>query len=294
MHDKVKFWETVKKKPVHILGITAALTFVIVKLIDFVLNWYLNKDVAPHGPSYNYTISIFSPVFFVIFFIFTTNLFKKNMNKNTSEDKGMKSKYGKTYTWKDIFKDKESIAFFVIITLGIFALLYTGTQWISSLSGNYAIDSLRYISLEILIIISAVISVFVVVVLQNTIIAWLINTEKGNKALGKIVFLFGVLTFLVMCGINYLWANPNEILSSFRDDYAIGLIIPFDVQTMVFGLITLWLRKKAKVYATGQRKMIKWGTVLAVVSIIISFTPLQILIQGAVISLIHGMDVLNV
>ena len=74
MHDKVKFWETVKKKPVHILGITAALTFVIVKLIDFVLNWYLNKDVAPHGPSYNYTISIFSPVFFVIFFIFTTNL----------------------------------------------------------------------------------------------------------------------------------------------------------------------------------------------------------------------------
>lgn len=294
MNEKIRFWETVKKKPVHILGITTVLTFVIVKLIDFMLNWAFNKDVAPHGPTYNYTISIFSPVFFALFFVFVTNLFKKNMNKSTSENKCIKSKYGKTYTWKDIFKDKESIAFFVIIALGIFALLYSGTQWLSSLSGNYAIVSLQYTSLETFIIISAVIAVFVVVALQNTIIAWLIYTEKGNKALGKIVFLFGVLTLLVMCGINYLWANPNEILSSFRDDYAIGLIIPFDVQTMVFGLITLWLRKKAKVYATGQKKMIKWGTILAVVSVAISFTPLQILIQGAVISLIHGIDVLNV
>ena len=141
MNDKVKFWETVKKKLVHILGITTVLTFVIVKLIDFVLNWVFNKDVAPHGPTYNYTISIFSPVFFVLFFVFITNLFKKNMNKSTSENKCIESKYGKTYTWKDIFKDKESIAFFVIITLGIFGLLYSGTQWLSGLSGNYALVS---------------------------------------------------------------------------------------------------------------------------------------------------------
>lgn len=55
MNEKIRFWETVKKKPVHILGITTVFTFVVVKLIDFVLNWAFNKDVAPHGPTYNYT-----------------------------------------------------------------------------------------------------------------------------------------------------------------------------------------------------------------------------------------------
>lgn len=294
MDEEIKFWEVVKKKPLQILGITIGLTFIIVKLIDFVLNWYLNKDMASYRVSYNYSISFFSPVFFVVFFILITNLFKKSMSKRTSGNMLVISKYGKTYTWKDVFKDKESIAFFVIITGGVFGLLYYGTQWISDNSRNYALYSLRHISVETYIIISAVIAIFVVVVMQNTLIAWLVNTEKGNKALGKLVFVFGVLTFLVMCGISYLWANPDEIVSSFRDDYVIGLIIPFDLQTMVFGLITLWLGKKAKTYAMGQRKMIIGGVVLAIVSVVISFTPLQMIIQAVFVSLVHGIDALNV
>ena len=54
MDEEIKFWEVVKKKPLQILGITIGLTFIIVKLIDFVLNWYLNKDMASYRVSYNY------------------------------------------------------------------------------------------------------------------------------------------------------------------------------------------------------------------------------------------------
>ena len=63
-----------------------------------------------------------------------------------------------------------------------------------------------------------------------------------------------------------------------------SIIIPFDMPTMLFGLITIWFAVKARTYAKAQKKMIRTGVIIAVISVIISFTPLQMIIQGIFIS----------
>jgi hypothetical protein len=291
--DEIKFWQVVKKKIVPILVITLVLTFVVIKVIDFILNWYLNRDTAAYGVYYNFTVSLFSPIFFIILFVIVTNIVKKYMNKDVERKQGVLFKYHRGFTWRDIYRDKDAFAFFLIVAFGIFILLYNIVQWISGLSLNYAISSMRHISTELLIVISAVVAVWLVVFLQNTIIAWLIKTEKGNKMLGLLVLIFGILTALVMCGISYLWTPIDELSEDLKNDFYVGLLIPFDMTTIFYGLVTLWLAKMAKPYAKGQQKIILIGVITAVISVIISFTPAQMVIQFLVIFLAHGSEVAN-
>ena len=221
------------------------------------------------------------------------------MNKSTSENKCIESKYGKTYTWKDIFKDRVSFGLFLIITFINVVLLYYGVNWISGLSVNYAITSFAYISTDILLVIAVIGAVYIVVFLQNIIIpwfmdnvvAWFINTEKGNKLLGMFVLAFGILTAGFMCGVNYIWTRTEEVGTSMAEDFWLGAIIPFDITTMLFGLITLLFAKIAWPYAVSERRNILIGAGIAIISIIISCTPLQTVIQMMVVFVIHGANI---
>ena len=119
MDDRnIKFWQVVKKKLLPILEISVLLTFIVVKVIDFILNWYLNKQIAAYSiATYSYTISFLSPVFFIIIFLMVTNAMKRQMRKAVQKPKKIRTKYDRGYTWKDIFKDRVSFGLFLIITL---------------------------------------------------------------------------------------------------------------------------------------------------------------------------------
>ncbi len=289
MGQRLKFWEVVKKKPLQILGITTAITFLVVKLIDLFLNWYLNRDNT--FLSYNYTVSFFSPILFVILFIIVTNIMKRRMNRDTLGIRRTSS-YGTDYTWMDIFTSKSSIVFFIIVTLSILVLLDSGLQKLSTMSINYAITSLDDIPGIALLVVSIIAAMYLVVFLQNTIIAWLMNTPKGNKALSILVLVFGILTFAFMCGLNYLWTAPSEVAASFQTDFLLGLVLPFDITTALYGLITFWLWSIAKNCAYTYVFPLYAGCVLAGIGILISLTPAQTVIQTIVITLIHGADAL--
>lgn len=285
------FWEVVKKKAVLILGITIVATFVFIKAVDFVLNWCFNNEPVVYGHRTNYTVVGFMPFIFVIAFIITTNIIKRRLNSSGGEQQLNKQEH---YTWSDIFKEKESILLYMLVSVAIFASLHFSIQKISTLSNKHAVASLADTSVEGLAIVSAIVGAFLFVFLQRTLVVWLKTTELGNKTLGLLVLVFGVITMAVMCGINYLWTPAEEIAESIQDDFAIGLLIPFDVSTMIFTLATFWLWKTARKCKLCNKEWINTGLIIAIISLVISFTPLQLIIQGIFISITRGMDTLKV
>lgn len=286
MDNKWKFWSVVKKKIWKILMITIVITFFIVKAVDLYLNWYLNRQTLAYGVRYNYTISIFSPIIAVIVFVLVTNIMKAFLNRRIEKQKIEGSKRHWDYTWKDIFKDRESFMFYLLAVLGSYCLWYSIIQKISSLSSNYAVSSIANISTGTVVLVSCITAAILFVILQNTIIAWLIQTEKGHKTLCILTQVFGIVTFAVMIGVSYLWSGAEESIEDFAADAAIGLIIPFDINTVFFGMVTLWLWKKAKAYTAYEehRARANAGLILAIVSVIISFTPLPMAVQMFIIS----------
>jgi len=280
--QNLKFWQVVKKKPALIAGLTVAATYITIKIIDILLNWYFNRGTSQYGFYINYTVVTFYPVFLVVFFVIVTNIIKGHINKNIGVERkpGRLDKYDRGYTWRDIYKDSDMFKLYVFVAFGMFCLIYSILEWISGLSGNYAIESISSSATTIAMILSIITSGFIVVFLQNKVVAWLIETEKGNKVLGISVFVFGIITAYCMSGISYLWSSVDDFTSDLENDVLMGLLIPFDVQTIFAALVTVWLAVMAKKYTKGQTQLIRTGLIIAIVSVIISFTPLQTGIQG--------------
>lgn len=131
MKEEWTFWEVVKKKAVSILGITIVATFVFIKAVDFLLNWCFNNEPVVYGHRTNYTIVGFMPFILVIAFIITTNIIKRRLNSSGGEQQLNKQEH---YTWSDIFKEKESILLYILVSVAIFASLHFSIQKISTLS----------------------------------------------------------------------------------------------------------------------------------------------------------------
>lgn len=275
----MNFWQVVKKKLPVILGWTIGITFVVVKVIDALLNWVLNRKTAAYGVQYNVSAAMFSPVIFIVLFVGITKYIKKRLNGGKTEGEGMQFKYHRGFTWKDIYRDREAFSFFVLMIYLINGLLYIGIRSFSKPSGNYAIISSQDTPISVLPLVSIVLAVIAVVFLENTVVGWLIKTKRGNQVLGKLVLFAGILTACVMGGVHYLWTPSKQSVEDFQMDAIIDFVTPFDFPTVFFGILTIWLAFKARKYAVSERKTIMLGVVIAVVSVIISFTPLNEMIQ---------------
>lgn len=279
MNDNKKFWQVVKEKFAKILVLTIVFTYIATKVIDVVLNWALNRETAAYGMHYNYTISLFSPIIFVIVFIVVTNILKGKKNNPSDNKSEIFTKYNRGFGWKDIFYSKDSFFLLVILTIGLYYLIQRLGQRFATLSGNYGISTIGNIGGTGLWIVTIFLSVVIVVFLQNTILSWLMNSEQGNRVLGIVVFVFGIITAVAMSGVSYLWTSANEAGDSITEDFWLGAIIPFDIQTTFFAMLTLWFAVKAFKYAKSQRRLTVTGLGIAIVSFIISLTPIATVLQ---------------
>lgn len=287
MQEEIGFIGTIKEKPLPILGWTIGLTFIVAKVIEFVINWLLDLSYSGYGPRTIIPITIFYPIIFVIVGIKVVKYFRKKLNAplvmETDNPVRVRGKnhpdYYGNYTWRDIFKDREVFSFYIVLVLGIWCILYYGLRFISTLSSNYAISSLEKTSMESLLVLAVILSALLVVWLQNAVISWLSKTKKGNQVLSTIVFLLGVMTFIAMLGLSYLWEDPSTLEESLGVDMLLGQILPFDVTTTIWTLITVWFWNKARKCVYIDRKAINTGVLIAAVGFIISLTPLQTGIQ---------------
>lgn len=287
MKEKIGFIGTIKEKPLPILGWTVGLTFVIGKVIEFIINALLDMSYSGYGPRTIIPITIFNPIIFVIVGIKVVKHFRKKLNAPIATEtdnpimiKGKKRPdYYGNYTWKDIFMDREVFSFYIVLVLGIWCILYYALQFISTLSSNYAISSLERTSMESLLVLAVILGALLVVWLQNAVISWLSKTKKGNQVLSITVFLLGVMTFIAMLGLSYLWEDPATLEESLAVDMLLGQVLPFDATTTIWTLITGWFWNKARKCIYIDRKAINMGILIAAVGFIISLTPLQTGIQ---------------
>lgn len=285
MQEKIGFIGTIKEKPLPILGWTIGLTFLVGKVIEFIINWLLDLSYSGYGPRTIMPITIFYPIIFVIVGLKVVKHFRKKLNAPTVTDgqipvkEKIRPDYYGNYTWRDIFKDREVFIFYIVLVIGIWCAIYESVQFISRLSTNYAISSLERTSMESLLVIAVIIAALLVVWIQNAIISWLCKTQKGNQVLSITVFLLGIMTCIAMLGISYLWENPETLTESLAGDMFLGMILPIDLTTTTWALWTGWFWNKARTCMHVDRKMINTGLLIAVVSFIISLTPLQTGIQ---------------
>lgn len=87
MNGKWTFKLVLKNKLIQVLIITFALTYGTVKGVNQWLNYYLNRDAV--WMKQNYSIGIFSPVIFIIFFVLVTLLYKRYLNVKLRKSGGM-------------------------------------------------------------------------------------------------------------------------------------------------------------------------------------------------------------
>lgn len=287
MDKKVSLIEVIKEKPIHILGWTIGWSFVIGKVIEFIINWLLDLSYPGYGPRTIIPITIFKPVIFVVVGIFVIKHFRKKQSRllqagaDTTYNvmKKDRPEYYGNYTWKDIFLDREVFAFYVILVFALWYMLDYTVRFISTLSTNYAISSLERTSMESLLFISIVVAALLVVWLQNNVISWLSKTQKGNKVLSLVVLVLGVMTFIAMLGLSYLWEDTASLQESLRLDFVLGEILPVDPTTTLWAFITGWFWNKARKCSCVDKKVINKGLLIAVVAFVISLTPLQTAIQ---------------
>lgn len=287
---KLTFWQVVKKKPAPIIGTSVVLTFLIIKILEFFMNWFFNKDNMVPGISHVYSLTLFYPFVFAIIFVVVTNYFKKKINgrrkkKNPEEKSVLDGKYGRGFTWRDIYRDREAFLLFWIVSLQIAGILFYITRLIGGLSKNHAVSSIGESGLPTLLFISAILSVFVTVYLENTLIPWLFQTKKGSSLLGIIVLVMGIITAYLTSGISYLWTASDELDDVIQNDFVLNLILPVDIPVIAMGVATLWVAYKArKCKIKKQFKLIKIGVIIAVVSMVISFTPIPTVLQALFLS----------
>lgn len=287
MNEKIGFIGIIRKKPMPILGWTIGLTFVIGKVIEFIINALLDMSYSGYGPRTIIPITIFNPIIFVIVGINVVNHFKKKYNKalQTGLDNSdmVKRKerpdYYGNYTWKDIFSDREVFSFYVILAFVLWCVFYYIVQFISRLSSNYAISSLESTDMGSLFVLAAILAALLVVWLQNTVISWLSKTRKGNQVLSIVVFVLGIMTFIAMLGLSYLWEDAATLEESIAMDFLLGELIPIDLTTTAWALVTGWFWNKARKCTYVNFQLINKGALMAVVAFIISLTPLTTVIQ---------------
>lgn len=285
MKQKITFFQTIKEKWLPITGFTIVWTFLFVKVVDIILNWYINKDVVQMGPAvvrYNITIAIFSPIIFIIFFVLVTLRTKKKLIAALAlpeESVKERPSYWGNYVWQDIFKDRKFFGLFAGVTASLCMFLYGILQWLSGLSDNFAIMTLSDTPFEILIVVAALPSIKLTLFLKNVVMAWFVGTEKGNQIIAKVVFAFGAMTALVASGVEYLFKDPDTAMDEYAQDYALGMLIPIDLPTTFFAIVTVFFWFTAKKCPWCDAKLLKKGFLLAVISFVISLTPLQSAIQ---------------
>lgn len=285
MNNNKKFWQVVKEKFAKILVLTIVFTYIATKLIDTVLNWALNRETAAYGIRYNYTISLFTPIIFVIVFIVVTNMVKGKLNNTSGKKSEIFTRYNRGFGWKDILYSKDSFFLAVILTIGLYCLIQRIAQRFATISGNYGIATIGNVGGIGLWIVVIFLSVVIVVFLQNTVLSWLMNSEQGNRILGGVVLVFGILTAAVMSGVSYLWTSLDEAGGNMAEDFWLGAILPFDLQTTFFAMLTIWFALKAFKYAQSQRKLTIIGLGIAIVSFVLSMTPVSTVLQVVFIEL---------
>lgn len=263
----------IKQNVLVIIGGSALLTFLIVKVVDFLWNMSLEQTMDDSFVTYVASIGGYSPAIFIIIAALLTKICAARQTEKE------KPSYRGSYTWKDIFKDRSFFALFLIMSFLMFVVIQIVIMLLVANSDNYAIISIADIPGVIFFLVAMVFGMQIALGIQNVMLPWFMQTEKGNKIASVIVLVLGVFTTIKMSGIEALWSESGESLEEFMFEYALGDLIPIDIVVLLFALLTVYLWYKVRKTPCREEKHIKTGFWLAVVSFVISLTPLATGIQ---------------
>lgn len=263
----------IKQNALVIIGGATLLTFLIVKVVDFLWNLHLEETMDDSFVTYVASIGGYSPVIFVVIAGLLTIIC---VGKQTKSEK---PSYRGNYTWKDIFKDRSFFALFLITSFLIFVVIQMAIILLVASSDNYAIISIADIPGVFFFFVAMVLGMQIALGIQNVILPWFMQTEKGNKIASVIVLVLGIFTTIKMSGIEALWSESGESLEEFMFEYALGDLVSIDIVVLLLALLTVYLWYKVRRTPCRQEKLIKTGFWLAILSFIISLTPLSTVIQ---------------
>lgn len=298
MNEKMTLIEILKKKGLQMAGLSVVLTFVAVTVIDVFLNWLINKDIQQNGVvmmQYNITISFLSPAFFIIIFVAVVALTFWKMNrpqKLVGQEQKARPEYYGNYTWEDIFKDRQFFGLFAGLSLSIFLILYMLMQYISENSGNFAFAVMAETSFGAIAIVSAFLGINLALFWNNVVYTWFSRTEKGNKVVNVVVMVCGCITAYVTSGIGYFFQDSDSAMEDLSTDLLLGELIPIDLTTTIWTLITFLMWHTAKKGKWANKQLINRGLFIAVICFIFSLTPLQTGLHLFIVSFVeafHGM-----
>ena len=201
------------------------------------------------------------------------------------------------FTLLDIFLNKKVFKNFIIVTFLLNCIVVPITNFYLILIEGCTVENSLMLIFTCTnftsICISALLAIGVILLFEKKLRGWLMQTRGGNTLLSILTLISGIITIAVMCGINSLWIPAEEVAESFRDDAYMGMLIPFDISTIIFALITFSLWNTTRKCTFCHKIFIHTGILLAVISVIISFTPLQLVIQALLLTAIRGTEVLK-
>lgn len=268
--ESVKFKDVVREKPLQALGIPVIVAYFLQRLSEFICNYIFN--IGNRGlAQINFSLVMFYPLFYLIALKLVVGFIRKKMMKQNVDEFEGKDVSGRVkYNFKDIFHDKESFIFFLLLSGVLYSVFcFVDALLVIALNdiGLYAGSEM---SQNILLVLAVAAAGFLVVFLQNTLIYWLVHTEQGNIAFSYIVAGSGIITFLIMIGISNIGASGQEI----ADDMLLGMLLPVDISTTAWFLMTIWLWNKARKCSHCKASLIRTGLIVAGVSFLISLTPI--------------------
>lgn len=199
----------------------------------------------------------------------------------------------KAYTLQDVFHNRKRALFILTFLINFIIVYIVTTPFLMGIPGYNAVGIILSCTNFATLGISALLAIGVIILFENKLYGWLTQTPLGNRMLSVITLGLGIATIAVMCGISYLWTPAEEITGNLQEDFYLGAIIPFDLMTLIFTLLTFHVWKMARKCPLSKKSWVHTGFIFAIISFIISCTPLQLFIQIMLIGATKGVDVLK-
>lgn len=111
------------------------------------------------------------------------------------------------------------------------------------------------------------------ITLEGAIVEYCILWVLLNIILPIIAFITGVVSFVVLFGIDNLNSSNDDFLQGFGVSLIIGKVIPFDIVIALCTIVAFLIRKICKKRDSKGRKLVSMGMTISIVCLIISVTP---------------------
>lgn len=130
------------------------------------------------------------------------------------------------------------------------------------------------------------------ITLEGAIVEYCILWVLLNIILPIIAFITGVVSFVVLFGIDNLNLSNDDFVQALSVSFAIGIFIPFDIVIALCAIVAFLIRKICKKRDSKGRRWINVGMIMSIVCLIISATPVGDALPMISYAIFNSMDML--